>query len=812
MTPSGERGSKLKKLFGLLASASEKRPWLVVLAVAIVTLFMGAGMPRITTELSQESMMPKGYESIVAFDRIEDIFGGVSYENALVVADDVTSPEIAAKLLALTPESLEERGMEEGWITGVQTYLDGLMKMLEQQGQPVPPGQLLGMAVEQFMATPYAQGQVVGKSVSEDLKATLVKFQLSPDISESESTKLANKLEEILDEDFGPGETGETGGTQAFLSGSASMHRDQQEMMNRETSILMSAAILFIMLILYLTFRRVSDIFLPLLIIIVAIQWLMGFMGWVGIPYTTMSVAIMPLMLGINIAYVIHVLSRYYEERESGKDIFASATGSVKTVGVAVFLTALTTVIGFSSFIITDLPQMRDFGLICMVGITFSFILTLTLLPAVVILRDRRKKSEKLEQHLEKMRARRRDARYGVVVDRGLVGAATSAVRHHWVVLGCLVVVAGFSVFAGFNLRTGADIRTMFPDDMPSAKASAKISEIFGSQNFDMVLVEGDIYEPESLEAMLAMADAMASDPRNSEIERGKLKRSNIVSIADMVAAAGGGQVPPSREAVEAVVGRLKANADLGRLVSDDGKNALVMVGSEFSDTEEESRTKSDIMRDAASGALSGTGLKATATGMSVLITDLMGKMVPTQLKTSALALLLCLLVLVVVFKSFWYGLATLTVVAVGLIVEMVILYVLRWPLDFMTVTISALVIGAGVDYGIHITHRFREQLHDRKTSLEEAVKITVLHVGRSLVAAAFTTAGVFAILGISTMVPMRRFGWTVAVGLMASLIGAVIVLPSLLAIISKRKHEVLNGGEVEGAIANGGEVEGEPA
>ena len=170
-----------------------------------------------------------------------------------------------------------------------------------------------------------------------------------------------------------------------------------------------------------------------------------------------------------------------------------------------------------------------------------------------------------------------------------------------------------------------------------------------------------------------------------------------------------------------------------------------------------------------------------------MLIADLMGNIVPTQLETSALALLLCLIILIIVFKSFKYGLVTLIVVICGMSAEMIFLYVMRWPLDIMTVTVASLVIGAGIDFGIHVTHRFREQRHERGLPLDESVKTTILHVGRALVAGGLTTAGVFGILGISSMVPLRHFGWTTAVGLLAALLGALFVLPSLLVILSKR-------------------------
>ncbi len=147
----------------------------------------------------------------------------------------------------------------------------------------------------------------------------------------------------------------------------------------------------------------------------------------------------------------------------------------------------------------------------------------------------------------------------------------------------------------------------------------------------------------------------------------------------------------------------------------------------------------------------------------------------------------MCLLILIIVFKSFFYGLITLVVIVCGMAAEMVFLYAMGWSLDIMTVLVASLVIGAGIDFGIHVTHRFREQRHDHGMSLEESVRTTVLHVGRALIAGGLTTAGVFGILGISSMVPLRHFGWTTAVGLLAALFGALFVLPSMLVVLSKR-------------------------
>jgi len=807
------------KIFEFFASQSEKRPWLVVTVVALITVFLAFGIPRISTELSQEAMMPKHYESVQAINEVQDIFGGTSNETVLVKGG-LANPAVAKAIYGLSLEKLVEAGFEEGDILKVETYLDflrllpGMMKtagveididpntmndamlapLLDFYLNPDPNSPAIGQMAS-FMgveATPELQAQILAAfeenserikgRISEGEDATIISFQLNPDMTQNELMRVGKKMREFIADEFG-----DIAGVETYVTGDATTELDSNEFMEKETSKLMLIALIFIMLILYLTFRRLSDIGLPLLIIFVGIFWILGLMGWVGITYSTMSVAIMPLMLGINIAYVIHILSRYYEEREGGLGVDLSATTSIKTVGVAVFLTAITTVFGFSSFMITDIPPMRDFGLLCMLGIAFSFLLSLTLLPAIIVLRDRRKKEAKLEDHLEKMRARRRDARYGVFIDRALVRMALVAQHHHWTVAIITVALVAFAGFALFNVRTGADISKMFPEGMPSMEAREMVIDTFGPQDSDIILVEGDIYDPANLAALLELEEAIPLDARNLPGDDAYFTRDRIFSIADYIASPDG-TLPQSREEVEAIVAQLGLRMPINSLVSEDGDVAMILLKSGYPETEDEMVVKSEIMRDNAAMVEEETGMDLRATGMTVLIGDLLGKIVPTQLQTSGLALLLCTLILIIVFKSFIYGIVTLVVVVCGMAMEIVFLFAMNWPLDLMTVMVASLVIGAGIDFGIHITHRFREEWNSG-SSTEESIRNTVKNVGRALVAAAMTTCGVFAILGFSNMGMMQRFGWTTAVGLLGALIGAILVLPSVLAIVTKRRN-----------------------
>ena len=828
----------MKKLFGWIAASSEKHPWYVLLTVLAITVFLVFGILQLETEFSQEGMLPEDAPSVIALERFQDEFGGLNSETVLIEADNVVTPEISMALLGLNKDTLaKEAGVDNDQILGVSTYLDSFKNQAETNGTGsfTDPSQfsgeglvqgILGFLSDEQVAS-LVSGQIV-KGEGGNYPATIVSITLNPDMSMSTMIDAADGFNAY----FGKLLKG-TGAT-FRMAGSTAMAHDSQKMMGGQTTLLFGLAFFFIMLILYLTLRRFSDVFLLLGVILLGIIWVLGLMGWIGIAYTMMSVSVLPLMLGINIAYVIHVISRYYEEREYGGNIYESINKAVRTVGVAVFLTATTTLFGFASFTITDLPPMRDYGFVCMFGIAFCFILSITLLPAAIVVRDKRKSPEALDAHLEKMKRLRRESRWGNAVDKGLTNLAVTAVHRFRIVFPVVILLIGFAVFCIFNVNTGADIRSMMPDDMDSVIAAEDVANYFGAQEQDIILItseNGDILTAKGVANIFALEDGIVSDPLNLPDAKDFFKRDSISSVADLIysswltqsvmLSSGNGiteeaasqavlTLTPEEKAafisqltddgVDQVIAGLRSH-DLFRsmvdsmVVFDENGKATSVVVAVFSETSESQANTSDkakILIDASAGFSKTTGFEASATGLNVLIDDLLGNIVPTQLRTTALALVLCVLILMIIFRSVMYGMVTLIVVVFGITFEMIWLWALGWPLDIMTVTVTSIIIGAGIDFGIHITHRFREQREgqeDDLSTLEESIAFTVKHMGRSIVAGGITTIGVFAILGASTMEPMRHFGWTVSIGLFGALLAALLVLPSILVRLYRFRH-----------------------
>jgi len=411
----------------------------------------------------------------------------------------------------------------------------------------------------------------------------------------------------------------------------------------------------------------------------------------------------------------------------------------------------------------------------------FSFVLAVTLLPAVIILRDRRAKSQdKWDADKEK-----RDETPQGWLDRFLVRIAIVSEHHKAIVMVITVIILAVCVLLGFKVTTEADMQKMMPKDMPYIKAQAQINKYFGGQDFAYTLVKGDVLSPASLKAMLSYEDGLAKSREFSTSGKALFVRDKIFSIADLVNKVNG-SIPNTQAGVYKVLMGMstgRKSESQNTLLNPKYPRVTMVTIRVDRGSEADMRLIAKTMRAQSAKVVSGSGgLKMTSSGMPVLLDDMLGSIAPTQLKTSALALILCALIVTMVFGSIFFGLAATSVVFIGIALEIGALALLNWPLDFMTVMVSSLVIGAGIDFGIHVTHRFREEWHLGGVSVDEAMRRTVGNVGKVLVAAAVTTAGAFGIIAISKISYLRRFGGVTALSLIFALLAALLVLPSILA------------------------------
>ncbi|MBN9692176.1 MAG: MMPL family transporter [Verrucomicrobia bacterium] len=141
-------------------------------------------------------------------------------------------------------------------------------------------------------------------------------------------------------------------------------------------------ALAAIVILVWIHFRRFSSVVLSLIPVGLGTLWIVGIMGWVGVPFNPANIMMLPLVIGIGITNGIHILNRFAEEKNPS--ILAKSTGK------AVFVSGLTTVAGFGSLVLAEHQGIRSLGFIMAFGTATCMTAGLTVLPALLTVGERK--------------------------------------------------------------------------------------------------------------------------------------------------------------------------------------------------------------------------------------------------------------------------------------------------------------------------------------------------------------------------------------------------------------------------------------
>jgi hydrophobe/amphiphile efflux-3 (HAE3) family protein len=739
---------------------------------------MAYGVTKVSINTDFKKFLPESYPSVKTTLELENQFGGTSSEMILLRADNVTKADVIKAMLALE-NALQSDPQLDNYITDVLMYTDSILRYIPNY-ELLPDNILeasVGTILENLLSNPQTAGEI-NKLLTADRKATVIYVYTNTKLSRSELIDKTTILRARVD-DFKRTYTNLT----ASVGGTYSSYSDIMAMMNRDNSILIPAAAILVIVILFLAFRRFSDILLCLIVIGLGSLWAIGAMGYLGMDFTMVHVALIPLLLGMGVAYSIYILSRYYEGRGKGLRAEKAAVISVSTIGVAILMCMITTVIGFASFSISDLPPIRTLGILAGFGILSTFVLATTMLPSIIILRDRGK--------IGKVKAVA--AKRGKRLDMALSSAATGAERHRKIVVLIVAGVAVLCVVSAFGISTTMSFETFLPSDVESIATQNEIEKLFGGQSQLFVLAKGQFLNLDGLGNMYLFENAVLSDVNNPQHQ---LITSSL-SLADLVFARAGENVLSLAESkILAIVENLRTSPDtqtyMSMLLLEDNSKAVIFFNvNATTDKDMEQATK--IVRahvpsyTSASLDLTTNGDPAVG-GEPAIMADILGSITSGMLKTTLVAMVLCLVVLIIIFKSPVMGAMCILPVALVLALELGTLRLLGWSLDVFAMGISALIVGSGIDYSIQMVYRFREEWKTRGRPAQEAIRTTVMNTGSAILAAMATTVGVFIVLALSRMPALGRFGGLTAIVIIYALLAALFVLPCIIMFYALRK------------------------
>lgn len=554
--------------------------------------------------------------------------------------------------------------------------------------------------------------------------------------------------------------------------------------------------------------RTAADTMLTMVVIFFAISWMNG-IGYLLFTDASPMAQILPILLiGLGVDYSIHVTSRYREEVSSGASVDDAIGSAIRTVGVALVLATMTTMVGFLTNVFNPLPALREFGVLAAIGIFASFILMLTFIPAVREVLDRR--GHRLDTLEPERLVGGEDRALG-----NLIGKTSGIAKKSAAVAVTVALVLGVFGFIGYsNLSTKFSFLDFIPTTSPLRVTFETLLDEFGGGfgETTAVLIQGDVATAEAWNAMVS-ANGGLVDTTNVVTFAGQPAGSSpIAAIGGMISEESPFFVPSVAQAMQAAgvdqSFMVPAGADIAAVydaafaaapdavsgvlhqADGGGYDAALFDFTTQAGESGASQLQQDVLADFM--PVSDAGLSAVATSdeiiNDVIVTTLRDSQFSSLIQTIVAALLLLMI-------NFWFearrpmlGVITTVPVILTVLWSFGLMTVFGIPFGPVTATISALAIGIGIPYMIHITHRFLED-RERTNSVGEAIELTLANTGGALAGSALTTVAGFGILVTSTTIPFRQFGFVTAYTILLAMLTAVLVLPSMLVLWS-RWHE----------------------
>jgi predicted RND superfamily exporter protein len=606
-----------------------------------------------------------------------------------------------------------------------------------------------------------ANAMVVGTIVSEDATAAVVlfNFESGSDIKAT-ATLVRQKIEALnLPEEV-------------YFAGSTFLTGYVADMIRTDMARLIPIAFLLISFILFISFRSARGVILPILTAALAILWAIGTFVALGLKLSMVSNNVPIIILAVGSAYAIHVVNRVNQSLES--DASKAIIESLKMIAIPVVLTALTTMVGFLSFVLgAYLSMIRDFGLLAALGTIYSAALALVFIPALLSLF-----SKNHEREPETDIRERKPFMYRIF----LKPIYQSVTLHPKRILAIWVALFGLGVIGVFQLQRSVSVADYFKKSHPANKADRVMEAKFGGSKPLFVVFKGDVQSPELLNGMKNLSTyLLASDYVTS-----------AQSVADVVTrlyrALGGETDIPEEKAYVEQLWFMLGQQDLSQLITEDLDQALIIA--KFNNygqahIEDFNAYVAEYLK-----AHPSESYTIEISGMPYVNQRLDQSLVRSQLTSLLVAIVLVVALVSLIFKSVIEGLYA----SIPIIATIAILYGVMGltgiPLNVVTVLVASVAMGIGIDYAIHYISHFNDALK-RGFELNNAVEEAVMISGKAILINFISVSAGFMVLVFSDLMPMVYFGVLIALSMLGSSMGALTLLPAALILGKKRKFRI---------------------
>ena len=764
-----------------------KRPILVISGVVIITAILGFGLRHgLALNVSPLLFVQAQSKERDDYNKARESFGDDLFMVVALVSEDAFTPKNLAKLRNLH-QQIEK--------------LSGIAEVISLSNSPYARGDQKGVSLEKLIPdlnsvsperlaearnVALSDNLYAGQIISRDGKTAALNILFKSELSTDERYQFTAQVYDLANN---------AGFAQVFLAGDPFMQWRGVEAVRGDLKIFLPLTLLLVAFLLWLCFRSLVAVILPLLTVGIGLVWVFGVMGYVGSQFNILSLMLPTVLLAIGCSYVIHVFNQiglevaerqkaegrsrkseppttdhptpitdHTDHRSPTTDHQPSATiaKALDFISLPVIVSALTIVAGFLSLAFTKIPGIKSTAIYAALGAAFTMLLALTFVPAVLSILGEK--------------AMRINVGLGGQMVGWLEKTGRVCVRNEKVLYVVTGVMCLLSVIGIFRLIINVDYYGFFKPNTETAIGVVEIGQrLAGSISFDIIIESDDedsLQRPQTLAKIAELqkiADAASHGQSLSIVDF--IKHGNRAFHAN---APEFYALPTEAKIIREL---MSDREQLRKFITDDNKRTLVLVRSPLSGSAAMSKAIHEIETK---GRELLPGFCVYATGTVALMNRTSDAIAREQLQSVTIALFTIFVMLSLLFKSWRVG---LTALIPNLIPVLFFFGYMGWsgiPLNMTTSLVASVVLGLAVDNAVQFIVRFR-RAQPNFDSVRDAIIASMRLSGRPIIYANITIAAAFAVFALSNFWPVTTFGLLSAVTILACLVEDLVLLPARL-------------------------------
>ena len=835
-------------LFKLYEKIVLQHPWYAIISVFALTIAMAAGLPNFKIDASADSLtlerdddlnfsreVVKRYGSdnflIVTFSPIQgDLFDKSNLDTLQSLRSDLTQIKGVENVLSmLDVPLLYSPKIDITDLTGELTTL--LSKGVDKQ-----------LAKEEFLNSPIykdvilsADGKTTGMLATLAVDETYLRLVTERDdlrllrdtvgLSPQQDQQLQSVSLEFLNYRTAKAEIDhqrvadirsliETYRNRAtiYLGGPDMITADMIDFIRSDLTVFGAGILLFIIITLTLIFRQIRFVVLPLVTCVLCLVTILGFLSWVDWRLTVISSNFVLLLLIITLALTIHLIVRYREllSANPDKDQYQLVSETVRSMAKPCFYTVLTTIVAFTSLVVSNIRPVIDFGWMMTIGIALALVIAFIIIPAGMLLLGKGPIS-------------------AVQDNSSAITSKFAWFTEHYGTAVVLIAVglAALSAYGINKLEVENRFIDYFRSDTEIYQGMQIIDTALGGTTPLDIIIQAPTFEETILVDLPGEQNAddygieedgdYGFEDEYGDIDTESTSENNASGLMDTYwfSSAGLADLQKLQTFIESqpevgkvnslvqlyAVARDLSNRELNDLeiaimrqsLSDDIYQQLVApyLLEDIDEARIQLRAmetggqlrRAELLEKIRNYAVDEVGIAPDDirfTGILVLYNNMLQSLYKSQILTLGAVFIGIMLMFLLLFRSIKISIIAIlpNFLAAGIVLGG--MGIMRIPLDMMTITIAAITVGIGVDHAIHYLTRFI-----REFSIDGNY-VASMHrahasIGQALFYTAITIIVGFSILALSNFIPSVYFGLLTGLAMLAALLGSMTLLPKLI-------------------------------